>query len=160
MQFTTDFHNLYKKYATDIYRYALYLCRNSAEAEDMTSETFVRALTAKVPLAAISAKAYLFTVTRNLHLESLRRRKKMTELSPEIPDSHQNLEDVYNHKEELDKLKAYLQNFPETDRSALFLRAEGLAYNEIAEALEISIAAAKVKVHRMRLKLAEWRTKK
>jgi len=43
---------------------------------------------------------------------------------------------------------------PEIDRSALLLRVmEGLPYEEIAAVLRISIAAAKVKVHRARLRL-------
>jgi len=39
----------------------------------------------------------------------------------------------------------------------LLLRSDGLNYEEIAQALDISLASAKVKVHRLRLKLAEWR---
>jgi RNA polymerase sigma-70 factor (ECF subfamily) len=54
-------------------------------------------------------------------------------------------------------LQAYLQTFPEVDRAALLLRADGVAYDEIANALNISLASAKVKVHRLRLKLAKWR---
>jgi RNA polymerase sigma-70 factor (ECF subfamily) len=47
---------------------------------------------------------------------------------------------------------------PEIDRAALLMRAnDGLAYEEIARALGISLAAAKVKVHRARLRLAAAR---
>lgn len=49
-----------------------------------------------------------------------------------------------------------LARLPEVDRAAVLMRAdEGLAYEEIAAALGISVASAKVKVHRARLKLAE-----
>jgi RNA polymerase sigma-70 factor (ECF subfamily) len=49
-----------------------------------------------------------------------------------------------------------LAGLPEVDRAAVLMRAdEGLAYEEIAMALGISVASAKVKVHRARLKLAE-----
>ena len=49
-----------------------------------------------------------------------------------------------------------LAGLPEVDRAAVLMRAdEGLAYEEIAVALGISVASAKVKVHRARLKLAE-----
>ena len=49
-----------------------------------------------------------------------------------------------------------LAGLPEVDRAAVLMRAdEGLAYEEIAVALGISVASAKVKVHRTRLKLAE-----
>ena len=37
-----DFSSLYRHYAPDVYRFALYLSGNTATAEDLTSETFVR----------------------------------------------------------------------------------------------------------------------
>jgi RNA polymerase sigma-70 factor (ECF subfamily) len=49
-----------------------------------------------------------------------------------------------------------LQTLPEIDRAAVLLRAEeGMSYEEVAAALGISPVAARVKVHRARLKLAE-----
>ena len=153
----TDFHELYTRYAGDIYRFALFLCGDAAEAEDITAETFGRALTGKAPLVSATVKGYLLTIARNLHLESVRRRKRLTELPPELPDSGPHFEHVISHKTELEALQAYLQTFPEVDRAALLLRADGVAYDEMANALNISLASAKVKVHRLRLKLAEWR---
>jgi DNA-directed RNA polymerase specialized sigma24 family protein len=68
------------------------------------------------------------------------------------------LEQVVSHKTDLEAVQAYLQTFPEVDRAALLLRADGVAYDEIANSLNISLSLAKVKVHRLRLKLVEWRT--
>lgn len=64
---------------------------------------------------------------------------------------------MVGQRTELEALQVYLQTVPEVDRAALLLRADGVAYEEIAVALRISQAAAKVKVHRLRLKLALWR---
>ncbi len=153
----TDFHELYTRYAGDIYRFALFLCGDAAEAEDITAETFARALTVKAPLVSASVKGYLLTIARNLHLESVQRRKRLSELPLELPDSSPNLEHVVSHKTELEAVQAYLLTFPEVDRAALLLRADGVTYDEIANSLNISLASAKVKVHRLRLKLAEWR---
>lgn len=154
----TDFQDLYRRYAADIYRFALFLCGNEAEAEDITAETFARAITGKAPLVPATVKGYLLTITRNLHLEMLRKRKQTGELKPEFPDPDPHPEHVLVHKTELEALQAYLQTFPETDRTALLLRADGIAYGEIANALDITLASAKVKVHRLRQKLAEWRS--
>ena len=153
----TDFHELYNRYAGDIYRFAFSLCGNAVEAQDITSETFARALTGKAPLVSATVKGYLLTIARNLHLESVRRRKRLSELPLEVPDSSPNFEHVYGHKTELEAVQAYLQTIPEVDRAALLLRVDGVKYVEIANALNISLASAKVKVHRLRLKLAEWR---
>ncbi len=153
----TDFHELYTRYAGDIYRFALFLCGDAAEAKDITAETFARALTGKAPLVSATAKGYLLTIARNLHIESMRRRKRHVELSTELPASDPHLEQSVDQKTELDALQRFLQSFPELDRAALLLRADGMSYDEIAQALGISLASAKVKVHRLRLKLAEWR---
>ena len=153
----TDFHELYTKYAGDIYKFALFLSGDAEEAEDIAAETFARVLTGKAPLVLATVKGYLLTIARNLYLESVRRQKRNTKLLPEFPDSSPHLEHVISHKTELESLLVYLQSFREVDRAALLLRADGVAYDEIAKALNISLASAKVKVHRLRLKLAEWR---
>ena len=153
-----DFHDLFTRYASDIYRFALFLCGNKAEAEDITAETFARVITGKAPLVKATVKGYLLTIARNLYLESVRRKKRFTELTPELPDSAPHLEHAVSHKTELEAVQDYLQTFPEIDRAALLLRADGVAYDEIANSLNISLSSAKVKVHRLRLKLVEWRT--
>ena len=152
-----EINELYTRYAVDIYRFALFMCGDAVEAEDITAETFARALTGKTLLVSATVKGYLLTIARNLHLESVRRRKRFTDLPEEIPNSDPHLEHVISHKTELEALQVYLQIFPEIDRAALLLRADGVAYSEIANVLNISLASAKVKVHRLRLKLAEWR---
>lgn len=159
MKLITDFRELYQRYAGDIYRYSLYLCGDRVEAEDITAETFTRALTGKAPLASATVKGYLFTIARNIYLETLRKRKDFVELSVEIPDSGTQLEQSVIDQNELERLLVFMQSFPEKDRSALFLRAEGWKYSEIARELNITLASTKVKIHRLRVKLGEWRGK-
>ncbi len=153
-----DFQTIYKRYVDDIYRFSLFLCGNAADAEDITSETFARALTSRAPLVSATVKGYLLTIARNLHLEGVRRRKRFGSMPGDVPDRSSDAAEAAGQKEELDAVRAFLQTFPETDRSALLLRADGLGYDEITQMLNISHASAKVKVHRLRLKLAEWRT--
>ncbi len=51
----------------------------------------------------------------------------------------------------------FIQTLPVVDRAALVLRLQDdLSYEEIAGVLNISLAAAKVRVHRARLKLNEY----
>ncbi len=54
----TDYHDLYNRYAHDIYRFALYLSGDAAEAEDIAAETFARAITGKAPLASAKVKVH------------------------------------------------------------------------------------------------------
>lgn len=153
----TDFHDLYTRYSRDVYRFAYYLSGNASEADEMLAETFARALTTDTPLRTATVKGYLLTIARNLYFESARRRQKHVELTPEVPDPRPTIERTVEQRIELDALQARLRQAPDLDRTALLLRADGLSYDEIADALNISVASAKVKVHRLRLKLAEWR---
>ena len=68
-----DFSALFKRYALNVFRFALYLSGNRHEAEDITSETFVRAWTSPERIGAATVKAYLFTIARNLFLQELRK---------------------------------------------------------------------------------------
>jgi RNA polymerase sigma-70 factor, ECF subfamily len=154
----SDFHALYTKYASDVYRFALYLCGDRAEAEDITSETFVRAWTSTEPIRVATVKGYLFTIARNLFLQGLRRRSRHVPLDQEMVDAGAGPHLRAEQESELKAVVARLQRLPEVDRAALVMRAvEEMPYDEIARALGISLSAAKVKIHRARLALAEIR---
>lgn len=156
----TDFQKLYNLYSKDIFRFALFLCGDREEAGEITAETFARAITGKTPLKENTVKGYLLTIARNLYLDSLRRGKKMENLSSKIEQEENSAEHLFSIKTELKELTDYLQTFEETDRTALLLRADGVSYSEIAKNLDITVASAKVKVHRLRLRLAKWRNER
>jgi RNA polymerase sigma-70 factor (ECF subfamily) len=154
----TDFSAMYQKYAPDVFRFALYLSGNRGEAEDITSETFVRAWTSPEPIRAATVKGYLFTIARNLYLQVLRKKARHVELDEQIRDPRASPHKQAEQKAEFRAVFERLQELPEADRSAVLMRAyEGLSYDEIARALGLSLAAVKVKIHRARLRLAEAR---
>ena len=64
---------LYETYSSDIYRFAYWLCGNSADAEDITSETFTRAWFNYDSTKMETLKAYLMKIARNIYLEMLRK---------------------------------------------------------------------------------------
>jgi len=158
----TEFEALYRRYARDVHRFALYLCGERAAAEDITSETFVRAWNASGPIRAATAKAYLFTIARNCYLEGLRRAGaqagRHAELDENVPDPSARPDAAAAGRSELNRVMAALGELPEIDRTVLLLRAqEEWSYEEIAQATGLTLAAVKVKIHRARLRLAEWR---
>jgi RNA polymerase sigma-70 factor, ECF subfamily len=154
----TDFSSLYKKYAPDVYRFALYLSGERGEAEDITSETFVRAWTSPEPIEMATVKAYLFTIARNLFLQGLRKKSRHVGLDDELRDPQAGPYALAEQKEKLQSVMAELQKLPEASRSALLMSAvDGMAYEEIAQVLGVSLAAVKVKIHRARLALAGLR---
>lgn len=153
-----DFHALYQRHAPDVFRFALHLSGNRHDAEDITSETFVRAWTAPEPIRMETVKGYLLTIARNLFLGSLRRRSRQVALSDELPDRAPGPTAHAERDSELGAAMTRLQRLPEIDRAALLMRAqEELPYEEIARAMGISLSAVKVKIHRARLALAKIR---
>jgi RNA polymerase sigma-70 factor (ECF subfamily) len=154
-----DLKALYERYASDVFRFALYLSADREEAADITSETFVRAWAAPEPLRMATVKGYLFTIARNLYLHGLRRKRRHVTLDSSLeevlPDPAAGPLREAEDRAEIRAVLAALQKLPETDRAALLMRAmDGLPYEEIARSLRISLSAAKVKVHRARLALS------
>lgn len=149
-----NFENLYETYAKDVYRFAYWLAGDGAEAEDITSETFVRAWAHNSRIRTVTLKAYLFTIARNVFLERLRKHKRQVGLEDIYPDPSPGPERQSEINANLHQIRRILQTLPEIDRSAFILRVQHqLPYAEIARALEISLSSAKVKVHRVRKKL-------
>ncbi len=151
------FQKLYKNYANHVYRYAYWLTGDEDEAKDITSETFVRIWTADTTPRAESVKAYLFTISRNLYLQDLRKKKRLSTITDDLVDNtilpDKNAEII----SELKQVRIALQKLPEIDRTVVCMRAEeGMSYREIAQITGLSISAIKVKIFRSRAKLNEF----
>lgn len=150
-----DFHNLYVRYAGDVHRFAAYLCGDAALADDITSETFLRAWTSTSPIREDTVKSYLFTIARHLVLEEWRRTARLEELPEAVAADTPDPGAQSDAQATLRRVLRALRSMPAIDRAALLLRVrDGLSYEEIAAALDLSLSNAKVKVHRARLKLA------
>ena len=155
-----NFQDLYESYATEIFRFALWLAGESAEAEDITSETFIRAWVRFSTIRTETLKAYLFTIARNVYLEQRRKRKRQVALDDVYPDPAPGPDRVVDAQLELLRVQRVLQTLPEIDRAAFILRVQHeLPYAEIARVLGISLAASRVKVHRVRKKLLATRAR-
>jgi RNA polymerase sigma-70 factor (ECF subfamily) len=155
----TEFESLYRRHAPELFRYVLRLCGNRAEAEDVVSETFVRALNANANVRAATARAYLFAIARNCYLQGLRRKARQVPLDEELVDLAADLHDAARKRAELRRVLRALQEMPEIDRSILLLRAqEGLPYEEIAQAVGLPVTTVKVRMHRARRRLVLFRT--
>ena len=151
---------LYRQHAPALLRFAWSLCGDRSTAEDIVAETFARVLTRAPRLETTTALGYLLAVARNVFLTSLRRRRREVPLSDALaagdlvataPDPDGRLDD----RASLEAVTRAVRDLPEGERSALLLRVDHeLPYEDVAAALGISVAAAKVRVHRARLRLA------
>ena len=152
-----NFHELYNKYAKDIYRFVFWLAGNSQDAEDITSETFMRAWMSKSTIKTETVKAYLFTIARNLYLQNIRNKKQYVEVDENIHDINPGPSKITEVNSELQVVLKSMQKLPELDRTILIMHAKHqMSYSEIAASTGLSISAVKVKVHRARLKIETY----
>jgi RNA polymerase sigma-70 factor (ECF subfamily) len=148
------FKDLYEAYAPEVYRFAFWLTGEPSEAEDITSETFIRVWTNFNLIRTETLRAYIFAIARNFYLEQLRKRKRQVVLHDSYPDPAPGPVQVVENQLQIKDIQKFLRTLPEMDRTAFVLRVQHeLPYAEIARVLGLSLSAAKVKVHRVRRKL-------
>lgn len=123
-----------------IYRYCFYKVRNSAAAEDLTQEAFLRYFAQNKKLKRGEDTAYLYTVAKNLCTDHFRR-KPFEELPENYPE-----EGFADSSDTKAAVRAALEKLDEPHKEAVVLRyLGGLSVNETAGVMGISRFA----VHRL-----------
>src|SRR5512133_3852337 len=79
-----NFGGLFERYWPDVFRFAVYLTGNRADAEDVASETFARAWAAPGEIRVGTVKAYLFMIARNLSVDLRRGSHEVVECHPSL----------------------------------------------------------------------------
>jgi len=149
-----EIEQLYRQYASAVFRFAWGLCGDHSTAEDIVSETFVRVMTRAPRIRTRTALAYLLAIARNTYLMGRRRTTREVPLPEGLlaPDHDPVLE--IDNRARIAATVLALADVPEGERAALLLRIDHeLSYEEVAAALDISVSAAKVRVHRARRRL-------
>ncbi len=139
-----------------LFGYALGMIHDRHEAEDIAQESLLRlyriASTGQLRDGGGSARALAFTIAHNLAVDRLRRERHTQPLDENTPAPENRPAEQVLLREQLDKALAEL---PESHRSALMLREfGGLAYAEIASALDANLGEVKVWIYRARKRLA------
>jgi RNA polymerase sigma factor (sigma-70 family) len=150
-----DFSAFYERHAQDVYRFSLYLSGDFALAEDLTAETFARAWVARERIRVGSVKAYLLMIARNLYRDVVRQRaeSRLPE-NFEVADRAPGPEAAAQARDQLRHVLSALARIPDHEREVLLMATvEGLTHQAIALALNLSVDAVKVRVHRARVRL-------
>lgn len=140
---------------------------NASEAEDIAQQVFVRIWkSAGRYEAQAKFTTWLFTITRNLVFNEVRRRQRKPTVSVDEREetTHRTVEDLQAISPDDEMLQSELeeaidraiQSLPEKQRMAVVLRRyEEMPYEEIAAVLEMSIPAIKSLLFRARTQLKE-----
>ena len=152
------FAALYARHHQAIYRYCRSLTGNDADGQDALQSTFISALVAlrdgrrDAPL-----RPWLFRIAHNESISLLRKRRPEQELPDDGGPTTRGPAEVLEERERLASLVADLMELPERQRGALVMRElSGLAHEEVAVALGISVGAAKQTVLEARKTLHEF----
>jgi RNA polymerase sigma-70 factor (ECF subfamily) len=155
------FHEIYQKYAPQVQRFTFWLCGDEEEARDLTAETFVRLWTHRGTVRTATVKGYLFAIAHNLFRQWHRKNQRRQDMPEDVVATAPGPEQIARARSQMDTTIAALQQLPADDRAALILRAhQGLTYDDIAQCLGITVVAARVKVHRARIKLTDLTNQK
>ena len=142
----------------ELYRLALRITLNPAEAEDVVQETMIKVWNRRDQWDEIdSIEAFCLTICRNLSLDKM---KKMTNQSQSLSEGEHdtpdhsyssNPEEQAVQQDRITLVRRLINELPEKQRSVMQLRDfEGKSYKEIADIMAISEEQVKVNIFRAR----------
>ena len=144
-----------RRHRDRVYRIAVRMLGDENDAEDATQDAFVLAWRRLPEFRADSQfSTWLHRIVTNRCLDMLRARRPTTTLpeSREAPASRPDR--IVEARWQVEDLKVAIADLSPEQRAAFVLRElEGLSYQEIADALELSVPAVKSRLHRARLEV-------
>jgi RNA polymerase sigma-70 factor (ECF subfamily) len=165
---THEFHDLIRPHERSVYIMALSLLQNEADAEDAAQEAFLKAFRSLANFRGDAKfSTWLISIVLNEARSRLRSRKNVKiESLDESPDEQGQISpallrdwreipsDTLERKEIRLLLQQAVADLPSIYREVFLLRdVEELSVSESAEALGITVASVKVRLHRARIML-------
>ena len=144
----------YKENYSVVYGYLLCLCGDPTLAEELTAETFSKALH---QLHRYDPKykpsTWLCTIGRNLLYNEYRRRKKLTALEDADWVSAPSVEAAYIQQELVQQIRSCLKSLPSEQQQLFRMRLQGMSFRDIGLALNKNENWARVTYYRIKHKI-------
>ena len=152
----------------DVYRFALSLTREEADADDVVQETYLRAYRSwHTFIPGTDCRRWLFTICRNVFLRSRERQRPTVDLEDGEQDAvaagsvyaaarEKGYDDIYARLDIGPALREALDELAEPFRSAVILvDVEDLSYETAAEVMGVPIGTVRSRLFRGRRLLQE-----
>ena len=158
-----DFEDLYNRFFKDVYLFVLSMSRDPHLSEEITQETFFRALKEiRHFKGTCSVTSWLCQIAKNLYMDQLRKGKRIVQ-SEEPWDTHSgrssSASDVAEdciRKEESLSIYRIIHSLEEPYKEVFILRALGeLSFREIGDIFGKQENWARVTYYRARMKLLQ-----
>jgi len=153
---SNEVDDLYRRHGGEIYRYALAVLGNHADAEDVTQTTFLNAYRSlEQGVRPRKPSNWLLTIASN----TIKQRFRQEQTRPRPVELDERVTEAGSDEDEgpsVGELLVALSKIPPQQRQAIVLREfEGRSYREIAEILDVTTSALETLLFRARRSLAE-----
>ena len=151
-----DIDKIYKEYFETVYKYLLYLTHNEDLSEELTQETFFKAIK---NIDSFKENCHILTwliqIARNLYFDELKRNKRVVEFeSIQQKIYEEGIEEIVISKEERIKFKMQIDNLDTIYKQVVMLRISGeMSFKEIGLLLDKTENWARVTYYRAKNKL-------
>jgi RNA polymerase sigma-70 factor, ECF subfamily len=152
------FNDLYERYHQDVFQFLFYMVRNREQAEDLMQEVYIRVLKSYQHFEGKSSeKTWLFSIARNVAIDSFRKQKgwkqkimeKFDWSTQQVKDEYPIPEEIAMQKEEIQLMYKGLENCTVDQRMVIIMRyIQELSITETAEALGWTESKVKTTQHR------------
>jgi RNA polymerase sigma-70 factor (ECF subfamily) len=162
MHYELSFRNNILPLKNELYRLALRITMNAADAEDVVQETMMKVWNRRDQWDQIeSIEAFCLTICRNLSLDKVRRMDNQAQTldaayDPKDQGVASNPEEQAIQSDRVRLVRQMISQLPEKQRSCMQLRdMEGKSYKDIATVLDITEEQVKVNIFRARQTIRE-----
>lgn len=156
------FSTLVDAYQRPVFNLCYRMLGNPQDAEDAAQETFLRAYkNLRRYDNARPFSTWILSIAAHFCIDQTRRQRhpvvSVEELPmPDLPDHEPGLETGLSRKEERERIRAILDILDPVDRAAVIMYYwYDFSYDEICQALTLTLSAVKSRLHRARRTMAE-----
>ena len=146
----------------ELYRLALRITLNPAEAEDVVQETMIKVWNRRDHWEELdSIEAFCLTICRNIAVDKMRKAENQNPSLEEGSDAadhsySSNPEEQAMQRDRIALVRQLIDNLPEKQRSCTQLREfEGKSYKEIAKILSVTEEQVKINIFRARQQIKQ-----
>lgn len=153
-----DYEKLYQSYYLQVYSYVMTIVKNQSLAEEITQNTFFKAITAKRSFKQKSSElTWLCSIARHLATDEFRKNQKATSLNEaSISDDRISLEERMEDQETALRIHLILHELNEPYKEVFQLRIFGeLPFSQIGYIFGKTENWARVTYYRAKLKIQE-----
>lgn len=152
-----DYEKMYNSFFLQVYSYVMTIVKDQSLAEEITQNTFFKAMTAKNTYEGKSGElTWLCGIAKNLAIDEWRKNSRHTQFDEEVPEQQEGFAKEVEDKDSALRIHMVLHELPEPYKEVFQLRIFGeLSFSQIGMIFGKTENWARVTYHRARLKIKE-----